>query len=228
LSSVANKNLRRSRILQSKKSAYQPLASVWTGTDAALLERMLAFYPKSPPQKILDATVNAGRFWNGTKRSVLGIDIDIRHRPTVVADNSRMPFKEHYFDVVVYDPPHIPNQGKDRSKDFNRRFGLIIKSSSELGYNFSHTFPPFVREAYRVLRADGVLLCKIADYVHGHRFQWAHVELINAAIAVGFTACDCIVKIRRAPITDPRWKKAHHARRHHCYWLVFRRSRKCE
>jgi hypothetical protein len=27
---------------------------------------------------------------------------------------------------------------------------------------------------------------------------------------------------------DPRWKKAHHARRHHCYWLVLRKSDKCE
>jgi hypothetical protein len=73
-----------------------------------------------------------------------------------------------------------------------------------------------------------VLFCKIADYVHGHRFQWAHIELINAAIEVGFTPCDCIVKIRKGPITDPRWKKAHHARRQHCYWIVLRRSSKCE
>jgi hypothetical protein len=72
------------------------------------------------------------------------------------------------------------------------------------------------------------LFSKIADYVHGHRFQWAHVEFINAAIQVGFTACDCIVKIRKGPITDPRWKKAHHARRQHCYWIVLRKSSKCE
>jgi hypothetical protein len=27
---------------------------------------------------------------------------------------------------------------------------------------------------------------------------------------------------------SPRWKNAHHARRQHCYWLVFRKSTKCE
>jgi hypothetical protein len=73
-----------------------------------------------------------------------------------------------------------------------------------------------------------MLFCKITDYVHGHRFQWAHVDLIHAAVAAGFTACDCIVKVRRGPITAPCWKKAHHARRHHCYWLVFRKSLRCE
>ncbi len=209
-------------------ATYEPLPSVWFGTDAELLERMLEFYPRKRPRLILDATVNAGRFWEGSKRKVIGLDADSRHQPTVVGDNLRMPFKNGCFDVVVYDPPHIPNQGKDREKDFNTRFGLVLKATPEQGYNFSHLYPPFVREAHRVLKREGVLLCKIADYVHGHRFQWAHVELINAAVAIGFTACDCIIKVRKGPITDPRWKKAHHARRHHCYWIVFRKSKKCE
>lgn len=209
-------------------STYDPLPSVWFDDDAELLEKMLCFYPHKKPTEILDATVNAGRFWQGSHRKVVGMDIDARFAPDIHADNCNMPCKDASFDVVVYDPPHIPNQGKDRSKDFNDRFGLILKSSADNGYNFTHTFRPFLREAYRVLRANGVLFCKIADYIHGHRYQWAHVELINAAVEVGFTPCDCIVKIRKGPITDPRWKKAHHARRQHCYWIVFRKSKKCE
>jgi SAM-dependent methyltransferase len=207
---------------------YQPLASVWYGTDAELLEKMLDFYPRKRPALILDATVNSGRFWQGRARRIVGMDVDPKHRPDVVADNRQMPFKDRCFDVVVYDPPHIPNQGKDRRKDFNTRFGLVLKSPAVNGYNFCHLYPPFVREARRVLKPEGILLCKIADYIHGHRFQWAHLELIKAAVEVGFTACDCIVKVRQGPIVDPRWKTAHHARRHHCYWLVFRKSVKCE
>jgi hypothetical protein len=189
---------------------------------------MLQFYPKTQPRLILDATVNAGRFWRGSPRPVIGMDLDRRHRPAVCADHRRMPFQDACLDVVVYDPPHVPNQGRDRTKDFRSRFGLVLSSSVRQGYKFSHLYPPFVREAYRVLKPEGLLLCKITDYVHGHRFQWAHVELLVAAVALGFTACDCIVKVRRGPIHDPRWRKAHHARRHHCYWLVFRKSKQCE
>jgi SAM-dependent methyltransferase len=210
------------------KAQYQPMASVWEGTDSELLERMLDFYPRTAPRLILDATVNAGRFWKGSNRPVVGLDIDPTHRPDIVADNLQMPFEDESFDVVVFDPPHIPNQGKDRLKDFNARFGLGLKSSIENGYNFSHLFPPLAEEAYRVLIPEGILLCKIADYVHGHRYQWAHVELINACSSAGFCPCDCIIKIRRGPIVSPRWKNAHHTRRHHCYWLVFRKSAKCE
>lgn len=207
---------------------YDPLPSVWEGSDAELLERMLSFYPRVEPGRILDATVNVGRFWRGSSRNVIGVDIDARFKPTLVADNMQMPFANESFDVVVYDPPHIPNQGKDRTKDFNKRFGLVLKSSSENGYNFSHLYPPFVSEAYRVLRPEGILFCKITDYIHNHRYQWAHLEFIRAATAVGFCPCDCIVKIRKGPITSPRWKTAHHARRHHSYWLIFRKSNKCE
>ncbi len=209
-------------------STYEPLPSVWFGDDTELLEKMLCFYPHQQPKDILDATINAGRFWRGSHRKVTGMDIDARFGPDIHADNCNMPCKDASFDVVVYDPPHIPNQGKDRSKDFNDRFGLVLKSLADNGYNFSHTFRPFLREAFRVLRKNGVLFCKIADYVHGHRFQWAHVELVNAAVDVGFTPCDCIVKVRKGPITDPKWKKAHHARRQHCYWIVLRKSKKCE
>jgi SAM-dependent methyltransferase len=209
-------------------SAYEPLPSIWGGTDAELLEKLLAFYPRRTPKKILDATVNKGRFWQGSKRPVIGLDIDPRFKPDVVGDNTDMPFADGEFDVVVYDPPHIPNQGKDKTKDFNERFGLVLKSTKENSYTFSHTFPPFVKEAYRVLKPEGILLCKIADYVHHHRYQWAHVEFVNAASEMGFMACDCIIKIRSTPIIDPRWKTAHHSRRQHCYWLVFRKSRKCE
>lgn len=211
-----------------KDESYQPLASVWFGEDNELLKRMLDFYPRAKPRLILDATINKGRFWVGNNFPVIGLDINRRYRPSVVGDNMQMPFRSEIFDVVVYDPPHIPNQGKDRQKDFQDRFGLGIKSPKENGYNFTHQYEPFTKEAYRVLKPEGLLLCKITDYIHNHQYQWAHVEIINVARRVGFMACDCIIKVRKGPIIDPRWKKAYHSRRHHCYWLVFRKSHKCE
>jgi hypothetical protein len=209
--------------------AYAPLDSVWYGEeDAELVEQLLRFYPHSEPRLILDATVNGARFWRRSLRPVIGLDIDARHRPAICADNTAMPFASGMFDVVVYDPPHIPNQGRDRSKDFNIRFGLGERSAKENGYSFSYTFPAFMAEAWRVLALDGVLLCKITDYVHNHRYQWAHIDLIQSGQKAGFTACDCIIKVRKGPIIDPKWKTAHHTRRQHCYWIVFRKSARCE
>ena len=55
---------------------YQPLPSIWDGTDAELLERFLDFYPRKRPKRILDATVNSGRFWVRSNRNVIGLDIE--------------------------------------------------------------------------------------------------------------------------------------------------------
>jgi hypothetical protein len=92
---------------QTKPGEYTPLPSVWTREDADLIERLLQFYPRHDPKRILDATVNGSRFWRGTKRKILGLDIEASYKPSVIADNTQMPFKGDFFDVVVYDPPHI-------------------------------------------------------------------------------------------------------------------------
>lgn len=213
--------------LNSRRS-YVPLESVWEGEDAQLLEKLLTYYPRKKPRRILDATLNGGRFWRNSTRRVIGIDTDIKHQPPIVADNTAAPFRDAFFDVVVYDPPHIPNQGRDNEKDFHARFGLGGKSPKENGYTFAHTYPAFLNEAYRILTPEGILLSKITDYVHHHRYQWAHVDFVQAARVTGFRPCDCIIKVRKSPIIDPKWKIAHHSRRRHCYWLVFRKSMKCE
>ena len=139
---------------------YDPLPSVWFGEDSELLDKMLRFYPRRMPKDILDATVNGGRIWKGLDWQYIGMDIDPVHHPDVVGDNTDMPFDDASFDVVVYDPPHIPNQGKDRSKDFNSRFGLTLKSPKEEGYSFAFMYPPFAKEAYRVLRRKGYCCVK--------------------------------------------------------------------
>ena len=203
------------------------MPSVWFGEDSELIDLMLNFYPRKKPQDILDATVNGGRFWKGLSWKVIGMDIDPRHHPDVVGDNTDMPFGNATFYVVVYDPPHVPNQGKDKSKDFSTRFGLTLKSPKEEGYSFAFLYPPFVKEAYRVLRRGHPALqdCRLRSWTS---LPVAHIDLIEAAKVVGFCPCDCIVKVRQGPIIDPRWKKRITVRRQHCYWVIFRKSAKCE
>ena len=201
--------------------SYEPLFSVCQGkTDGELLEQLICFYSPKPPKSILDATINAGRFWKGSPRKVIGLDTNTKHRPTICGDNRLMPFKSEAFDLVVYDPPHIPNKGRDKKRDFNSRFGLD---------EFNEGYEDFMREAHRVLVDNGILLAKISDYVHHHRYRWAHIEAVQAATNSGFTACDLIVKVRKAgALIDPRWETAHHSRRIHTYWIIFRKSPLCQ
>ncbi|MGH7127354.1 MAG: hypothetical protein ACREIV_02210, partial [Planctomycetaceae bacterium] len=168
---------------------YQPLSSVWHGSDGELLEEMLRFYPSVDPEPILDATYNVGRFWKGSKRNVCSMDIDPKYTPMIVADNREMPgVADASFGTVVYDPPHVGPQGRDKSiKRFDVDFGATVACGKEHGWSLSYLYPPFLRQARRVLKPDGLLLAKITDMVNSHRSRWAHCDFMRMAEEAGFT-----------------------------------------
>ncbi len=210
--------------------SYQPLSSVWTGSDADLLERMLEFYPVIGADPILDATYNAGRIWNGTERKITTMDMDPQFGTDYVCDNREMPgVPDRSFAVVVYDPPHVGPQGRDKSrKRFDVDFGATAECGKEHGWTLSYLYPPFLQQAKRVLKPDGLLLAKITDMVNNHRSKWPHCDFMRMAEEAGFVVCDLIVKVREGPMTSTRWKAAHHARKRHCFWVVCRNGTRCE
>ena len=213
-----------------KQAEYQPLSSIWEGNDAELLEAMLEFYPTIKPEPILDATYNTGRFWRGSKRKVWSMDIDPRHNPMILGDNRTMEnVRSRKFGTVVYDPPHVGPQGRDKSvKRFDVDFGATVECGKQHGWTLSYLYPPFLAQAKRVLKPEGLLLAKITDMVNSHRSRWAHRDFMNMAEDAGFTVCDLIVKVRRGPMISNKWKRAHHARKRHCFWIICGNSTRCE
>jgi hypothetical protein len=209
---------------------YQPISSVWERSDAELIEIMLSFYPNIDPEPILDATYNAGRFWTGSRRRVVSMDIDPRHKPMILADNRLMTgVPSHNYGTVVYDPPHVGPQGRDKSvKRFDVDFGATMECGKEHGWSLSYLYPPFLKQAKRVLKPEGLLLAKITDMVNSHKSRWAHCDFMRMADEAGFTVCDLIVKIRTGPMVSDKWKLAHHARKRHCFWIVCRNGESCE
>ncbi len=205
-------------------------SSVWDGNDCDLIEQMLLFYPTIPPNPILDATYNAGRFWKRSTRKVVSMDIDPQHKPDIVGDNRIMSgVADGLFGVVVYDPPHVGPQGRDKScKRFDVDFGATMACGKEHNWTLSYLYPPFLAQARRVLRADGLLLAKITDMVNSHRSRWAHCDFMRMAEEAGFTVCDLIIKVRRGPMMSTKWKTSHHARKRHCFWIVCRNGKSCE
>ncbi len=198
---------------------YQPISSVWEGSDGELLEVMFKFYPSIPPEPILDATYNRGRFWKGSDRNEISMDIDPKFKTMIVGDNRRMEgVPDSAFGAVVYDPPHVGPQGRDKSrKKFDEDFGATVECGKEQNWTLSYLYPPFLEQAKRVLKPRGLLFAKITDMVNCHRSRWPHCDFMRMADEAGFTVCDLIVKMRTGPMTSDKWKTAHHARKRHCF-----------
>ncbi|MDE0524951.1 MAG: hypothetical protein OXH79_23695 [Boseongicola sp.] len=209
---------------------YAQTSSVWEGSDGDLPEWMLRFHPSIPAEPILDATCNAGRFWRGSDRQVVSMDIDPKCAPMIVAGNRDMVgVGDEPIDTVVCDPPHAGPQGRDKScKRFDVDFGATMACGASENWTLSHLYPPFLKEAKRVLKPEGLPLAKITDMVNNRRSRWAHRDFMCMAEDAGFTVRDMIVKTRREPVVSERWRAAHHARKRHCSWFICRDSHRCE
>lgn len=200
------------------------------GRDRDVLPLLIGLHA-SPSPEILDVTHNNGVMWKGTPYRPTTMDIDPEFGCDVTADFRAIPFPAATFDVVVFDPPHLPAAAASvgSSGIWRERYGITADGDYRQGDNVSPAFTDFFREAKRVLRADGIVLAKIADLVHNHTYQWQHVDFINAAKAAGLTACDVVVKVdpARANLASSKWASVHHLRSAHTFWIVVRKGR-CE
>lgn len=206
--------------------------SVWEGSDSKLLEEMARFYAhrELDALQILDATYNTGKMWRKTTARPCSMDIDPRYPVDRRCDNREMPgVSDRSFDIVVYDPPHVGDNGRDKSvKDFDGMYGCNIPALKAEGYTLSFLYPGFLVQARRVLRPGGMVWAKITDQVNNHRSRWAHVDFIRMAESAGLTVCDLIIKVRKGPMMSSKWQTMHHARKRHCFWIVLRNGDSCE
>ncbi len=204
--------------------------SVILGRDPEVLGSLLRFYALDKA-RVLDCTANSRKMWKGVKWSGEKVyaDIDLSVAPDVGMDFRVMPFAPATFDVIVFDPPHLPMAAASEKSNPGMIADYGLAQSAE-GDNVSALFVPFLREAVRVLRPGGLIFAKIKDFVHNHKYQWSLVDFVSAVRSVeGLTACDLTIK--RDPsgghLKSSKWKNAHHARNCHCYWIVTRKGR-CE
>jgi hypothetical protein len=206
--------------------------TVLHGKDNEALDILLALHAVADPV-ILDCTYNKGKMWQGTSYRPLRMDINPAFGLDVCADFAAMPFADASFDVIVFDPPHLPTHAASpgSSRMWEKRYGITGQDKRRDADHVCGLFNPFLVEAKRVLRSpEGVILAKIADLVHNHRQQWQQVDFINAVREVGMTPCDMLIKCDplAGNLKSSKWENVMHLRKAHCYWIVVRNSTKCE
>jgi SAM-dependent methyltransferase len=194
-------------------------SSIWEGNDRDFLQWALPLYWRGEgTPDILDATYGAGRFWQDVASPK--VSLDITGSADIQADNRALPFTRSTFDIVVYDPPHLAE--RHIGAEYGGMQALYGRGAGQETVGVD--FPLFLEEAARVLRPEGVLLAKIADNVHRGKNQWEHVFFMLHASDL-LQVCDLIIKTRRGPMMDPKWKNVYHARKRHCFWIICRKGK---
>lgn len=209
---------------------YQP--SIINGSDSQALGALIPLHAPSIDPTILDCTFGLGTIWNGCNYSP-DCRLDLRYLPglSMSGDFMRLPFQDESWEVIIFDPPHLPVAAASVNSSglWRIRYGITDDCEERKADNVIAYFEPFLAEAKRVLKLGGVVLAKIADLVHNHRYQWQQVGFVNACRAVGLTACDMMIKrdSNAGNLKSSKWKNPKHLRKAHCYWIVVRKG-SCE
>ncbi|KAB2806974.1 hypothetical protein F9L07_28490 [Pimelobacter simplex] len=208
-------------------------SSVVLGKDRDVIPQLIETHAVAEP-RIIDVTFNKGVMWKGTGYAPYRVDVSREMSPEadLIADCRALPLADSSWDVVAFDPPHLPAAAASAGSSGIERaqYGLTAEGDYRQGDNINPLFVDFLHEARRILSPEGIVIAKIADLVHNHRYQWQHVALINAAESIGMTVCDAVIKIdpTAGNLKSSKWQRVNHFRRGHCFWLVIRMGSRCE
>lgn len=172
-----------------------------------------------PDDSVLDITYGKGNFWTkfmptgGFWFHDIALDgVDFRDLPE--ADES--------VDVVVFDPPYIPQGGRETSttQDFLTRYGLhdVPKTRGELEVLIAGG----MAEAARVLKPSGRLFVKCMDYINGGRFCQGRHNVVTTAHFCGLEQVDEFVH-HSGMGPQPKGRRQLHSRRTHSFLCVFQK-----
>lgn len=81
-----------------------------------------------------------------------------------------------------------------------------------------------LKEAYRILKAKGILIFKCQDKVSSGRQYMSHVFVMNEAVKLGFYPKDLFILTAKSRLVADWQRNQKHARKFHCYFWVFQKN----
>ena len=209
------------------------VCSAYVASNADVFEKVLSLHvPKG--SKVADVTFGQGVFWQNIPKG------DYQLFPSDIQtgiDCRTLPYENDTFRCVVLDPPYME--------------GLFRRSQSHLAGAGTHAaFRDYYsngagtvggpkyhaavldlyfragKEAYRILRPEGILIVKCQDEVSANTQRLTHVEIIQEYERIGFYTKDLFVVVRLNRPAVSRTKGQVHARKNHSYFLVFVKTRR--
>jgi len=120
--------------------------------------------------KILDATCGTRSIWYQKdlpyvtfmdKRKVnlrsshpIGKQREYRINPVVVSEWKDAPFPDNYFDIVVFDPPHLVWKNEKKECSLDKTYGHFMES------DYKHVLRDGIKKLFSVLKPEGVFIFK--------------------------------------------------------------------
>lgn len=203
---------------------FKPVKSVYS-SNFEVITNIMELY--GIEQFDLDCTYSQGAFWKGLKAPKNKSDITPLSDDVVEANSENLPFDNNSMGSIMYDPPFLIagktyKNNKEGSSIIAKRF-VCYTTFNDLKNNYYNS----LKELYRVCKDDGYVVFKCQDTVSGGKNHFSHVMVMNMAMELGFYPKDLFILIAKMRINSfgGRWNKQIHARKHHCYFWVFQKTK---
>jgi len=203
-------------------SDYPGFLNVFSSDEEAINALILLHAP-GDNSFILDCTYGLGHMWadNRLFQPDLKTDLEPKAPGIKMMDFTQMDLVEaKQVAVIIFDPPHLSDHGATGTINYQRNYGVKVGvTGNAADGGVTEFFPPFLKEAYRVLCPRGIVLCKIIDMIHSSTYLWQHTEFMYTAWKAGFTVRDLAIKKTSHLPQSSTWVAQHHLRNAYAYWI---------
>lgn len=193
--------------------------------QAEILQNILKLHV---PDGVIDCDpcYSKGNFYENTGITAprYRFDIEPQSEDVVFADCRNLPLADNSLNCIMFDPPFLATTGKslysNEGNVITRRFG-VYPTEKELHQFYADS----MREFYRILRKNGILIVKCQDKVSSGLQYMSHVFMMNQAVELGFYPKDLFILLSENRIYA-KWQTENqrHARKYHCYYWVFQKN----
>lgn len=236
----STKKTKKTSRINTGESTNNLVFSAYVDNNDAVFPNILSLYVP-PGSLIADVTYGKGVFWKRVDISqyhLLASDLKTEGLAEGCVggiDSRSLPYHSQYLDTVVFDPPYMHTPGGTAHNN-HQNFEVYYANNngtpdhaegSNLKYHEAvlDLYYRSAKEAWRVLRWDGIYIVKCQDEVCANKQRLTHLEITNELLEYGFVVEDMFVVVRKNNPGVSRIKKQYHARKNHSYFMVYRKPR---
>lgn len=174
-----------------------------------------------------DPTYSKGNFYKSIPEPMHLSDLNPQ-RPHVYKKDCRdLGYPDNSLRSIMFDPPFVVSKGpslavkKEGTNIISDRFSSF-ESPKELWKFYEES----LKEFFRVLQENGILVFKCQDTVSGGKQYLSSHFIIAKALEIGFYPKDIFVLLAKSRLISGKVKKQQHARKFHSYFLVLEKRTK--